>query len=131
VRVGSHRRVPGREVDRLLGHLTREQERSLWLHQALLGEVLARPDDAIAAARANVDRWSASHRPDGATAASLAEWSRILDAGVDAVADTLVSRSPRACELRQNTPFAGVLPDDARARVLRAFNRHWSRDHAA
>ena len=37
VRVGSHRRVPRFELDRLLagvrgGRLTRDQERSLWLH---------------------------------------------------------------------------------------------------
>jgi excisionase family DNA binding protein len=131
VRVGSHRRVPSSEVDRARGALTRDQERALWLHQALLGELLARPDEALGTARGNIERWLSAHRRDGATAGYLAEWSRIIDSGPDAVADALTSRSPEACELRQNSPFAGVLPDDLRARVLRSFNRHWSRDHAA
>ena len=53
VRVGSHRRVPRFELDRLLGaihggELTRDQERSLWLHRAMLAELVENPEDVLA-----------------------------------------------------------------------------------
>ena len=40
-----------------------------------------------------------------------------------------VSPSPDAREMRQNSPFAGVLPEDVRVRVLYSFKEHWSRAH--
>jgi hypothetical protein len=50
---------------------------------------------------------------------------------VDAVLDVLTSRSGMAVELRQNSPFAGVLTQRDRARVLAAFREHWQVDHTA
>jgi hypothetical protein len=32
-------------------------------------------------------------------------------------------------ELRQNSPFAGVISEEVRSRVLASFVRHWRRDH--
>lgn len=61
----------------------------------------------------------------------LAEWRQILEAGVDAVSDVLVSRNPRAVELRQNSPFAGVLDEAERQAALAAFQDHWRTAHAA
>jgi excisionase family DNA binding protein len=131
VRVGAHRRIPRSEISRLKGALSREQERSLWLHQALLGQLLVSPDEVLTKARHNLDRWRSVHRPDGMTRRYLDEWSEVLNSGVDAVVETLTSRTPESCELRQNSPFAGVLPDNTREQVLRSFNHHWSREHAA
>ncbi len=131
IRVGSHRRISRREVSRITSALSREQERSLWLHQALLSELLTQPTEVIDKAREHLDRWRSVHRPDGMTVHYLDEWSEVLDAGLDTVIETLISRTPKSCELRQNTPFAGVLPDDTRVRVLRSFNQHWSREHRA
>ncbi|MGE2817423.1 helix-turn-helix domain-containing protein [Mycobacterium heidelbergense] len=52
IRVGTHRRVPRREVDRLMGDgFTREEEKSLRLHQALLQPMLAEPDVVISSER--------------------------------------------------------------------------------
>ena len=130
VRVGSHRRIPSREVDRLTrSELTRGQEKSLWLHQALLVNLLSDPEGVIAKARANIDRWERVHRADGMTAGYLEEWRRILRAGVDDIAETATSTAVHACELRQNTPFAGVLSDETRMQVLRSFARHWEAEH--
>jgi excisionase family DNA binding protein len=129
VRVGTHRRVPRREVDRLMGKLTREEEKSLRLHQALLTPMLAEPDAVISKARDNLDRWTSMHRPDGMTSRYFGEWKRVLDGGLDAIVDVVISHSQEARELRQNSPFAGVLPDETRQQVLRAFKDHWSREH--
>ncbi|MGL5808931.1 MAG: helix-turn-helix domain-containing protein [Nocardioides sp.] len=129
VRVGTHRRVPRSEVVRVKGALTREQERSLWLHRALLGQVLADPEATSAKARENIERWRGSHRADGKTIQYLEEWERLLDSGLDWLVENLISPSPRACELRQNSPFAGILPQEARERVLASFNQHWADEH--
>jgi excisionase family DNA binding protein len=130
VRVGTHRRVPRSEVDRLLGNrFTREEEKSLRLHQALLTPLLAEPDAVIAKARDNLTRWAGQHRPDGMTMRYFEEWKRVLDNGLDTIVDVMISPSQQARELRHNSPFAGVLPDETRLRVLRTFKDHWSREH--
>jgi len=46
----------------------------------------------------------------------LTDWDRLLEAGVDAVLEVLTSREPLSVELRQNSPFAGVLPEQEQAR---------------
>lgn len=131
VKVGAHRRVPQNEVDRILGsHLTQEQERSLWLHRALLSFLLADPDAALGKARANLSRWRGKHRPDGMTVSYLNQWESVLNQGLDTVISVVTSESPEACELRQNSPFAGVLPDETRVKVLRSFRNHWTLEHA-
>jgi hypothetical protein len=45
----------------------------------------------------------------------------VLDAGVDVLADVLISQGPTALELRQNSPFAGVISEEVRSRVLASF----------
>lgn len=130
VMVGKHRRIPMREVQRILGHfLTREQEKSLWLHRALMTPLLTAPEDVIDRAFANIARWKREHRSDGMTVRYLSDWEQILSQGIDAVMETIVSLSPEACELRQNSPFAGVVDDTTRAQVLRTFKEHWRREH--
>jgi len=134
VRVGSHRRVPRFELDRLLagvreGNLTRDQERSLWLHRPVLAELVAEPEEVLARVRGNLHRLRAQHPDRGMTARWLGHWQEVLDAGVDAVADVLTSQGPVALELRQNSPFAGVVSEEVRSRVLASFVRHWRREH--
>jgi hypothetical protein len=115
---------------RLLGNrLTREEEKSLRLHQALLTQIIAEPDAVISKARENLDRWAGMHRPDGMTARYFEEWKRVLDDGLDTIVDVVISPSPEARELRQNSPFAGVLPAETRLRVLQSFRNHWNREH--
>ena len=136
VRVGSHRRVPRSELDRLLGavheeKLTRDQERSLWLHRAVLAELVENPEDVLARVGGNLQRLRSQHPGRGMTARWSGQWQELLDAGVDAVADVLTSRRPAALELRQNSPFAGVISEAVRSRVLASFVRHWRRDHGS
>lgn len=132
--IGTHRRIARRDVDRLLSRgvrLRREQERSLWLHRALLSHLLRHPDQVLAHARANLERWRGQHRKDGMSMHWLRRWEQVLDAGVDEVADVLASRDPEAAELRANSPFAGVLDESERLDVHRAFVRSWAQTHEA
>jgi hypothetical protein len=109
--------------------LTRDQERSLWLHRALLGPLLSRPQEVLDRAREQANRVLQQQHRGTMTAHWLEEWLRVLDGGVDDVAEIFTSRSPRALELRQNSPFAGALPQETRAQVLNAFAQHWRQEH--
>jgi excisionase family DNA binding protein len=129
--VGRHRRVPRSEIDRVVRpHLTRDQERSLWLHRAVAGRLVTDPRSVLSKARTNIEKLAGIH--EGTLARHYVErWRTLLDQGTDAVLDALTSRSPEAIELQQNSPFAGVLSEDDRQACLRAFRDHWSGEHAA
>jgi excisionase family DNA binding protein len=122
---GSHRYVRRSEVLALAGwSLTRDQEQSRWLHTAVASHLVSEPDLVLERARENLDRFSRVHR--GTMAEHWLDlWRNTLDSGLGKVLTTLVSESPQAAELRQNSPFAGILPDDERIRVLTSFRKHW------
>ena len=129
--VGTHRRVRRSDVDRLVGRsLTRDQERSLWLHHALAGHLVTDPDGVVDRAAQGLSRLREVHT-EGPVTESLGEWERILRGGTARVLEALTSRELWAVELRQNSPFAGVLTEQERAAVLRAFRDDWRRTSAA
>ncbi|MEX1172586.1 MAG: helix-turn-helix domain-containing protein [Chloroflexota bacterium] len=121
-RIGSHRRIRRGDLEAFARTkarpLRREELRSLWLHRAVAGKVVQDPDRAIAVARRNVRRFRAIN-PHAAT--WLDAWARILDEGPDAVLDVLTSPSRQAVDLRQNTPFVGLLSDMEQRAVIDAF----------
>jgi hypothetical protein len=61
----------------------------------------------------------------------LDRWPVVLGSGTEAVLEALTSRAPFAIELRQNSPFAGVLTETERREVLTAFGARWREEHAA
>jgi excisionase family DNA binding protein len=131
VSVGTHRRVRRADAIRLSGDsLQRDQERSLWLHRAVAGHMAADPTGVIARARENLRRLRQVHA-DGASADWLDRWETLLRAGPDAVFDALTLPADWAVELRQNSPFAGVLEPAERHAVLASFREHWRETHAA
>jgi excisionase family DNA binding protein len=131
VKVGAHRRLRRADVEAILRpELTRDQLKALWLHRAVAGRLVQDPDAVLAKAATNLERLRQVH-PDGMAARWLDRWRVVLDAGVEAVLDMLASRAPEAIELRQNSPFAGVLPETERQAVLAAFADRWRSAHAA
>jgi excisionase family DNA binding protein len=128
---GSHRYVRRSDVLELVHRpLTRDQEQSRWLHAAIVSHLVADPEQVLVQARENLDRFSMIHA--GTMAQHwLDEWRVALDAGPDLVLGILVSDAPQAAELRQNSPFAGVLPAGERKAVLESFRRHWRAAHTS
>jgi excisionase family DNA binding protein len=131
VRIGTHRRLRRADVERLLGpNLTRDQLKALWLHRAVAGRLVRNPDRVLARARINLGRLKSIH-PRGMAAQWLDRWQGVLDTGTEAVLEALTSPAPLAIELRQNSPFAGVLSEAERREVLAAFSARWRQEHAA
>jgi excisionase family DNA binding protein len=127
---GSHRYVRRSDVLALLGpSLTRDQEQSRWLHGAIVGHLVTEPDLVLGRARENLDRFSKVH------AGTMAEhwldlWRGTLNSGLDRVLGVLVSDTSEAAELRQNSPFTGILSEEERRRVLDSFREYWRSEHA-
>jgi excisionase family DNA binding protein len=131
VKVGAHRRISRADVQAVLRpELTRDQIKALWLHRAVAGRLVTDPDRVLAKAEANLERLRRVH-PGGMASLWLDRWRATLDDGVEAVLDVLTSRSAHAVELRQNSPFAGVLSETERQAVLAAFAARWRAEHAA
>lgn len=131
VKVGAHRRLRRVDVDAVLRPaLTRDQAKALWLHRGVAGKLVADPDKVLAKAAVNLQRLRRVH-PDGMAAAWLDRWTAVLNRGAEAVLDVLTSPNADAVELRQNSPFAGVLDEAERRAVLNAFAAHWRRERTA
>jgi hypothetical protein len=125
---GTHRRIrradalalAGRPAANHGGPLTDDQLRSLWLHRATAGLIARDPVGTLAQARARTEQLLAGE-PDGAR--WLRQWLGLIDRGPEAVMRAMTSIDPLARELRQNSPFATLLPDDERRAILGAFGR--------
>lgn len=129
VRIGTHRRLRRADVEVLAKPtLTRDQQRSLWLHRVVAGRLAMDPDKTVAKARVNIETLRRVHS-DGAARRWIEQWQMLLDGPVDSLLDILTSRSELAVELRQNSPFSGVLSEQERQMALVAFREHWRRNY--
>jgi excisionase family DNA binding protein len=120
--VGKHRRLRRSDIEALrerAERMTRDQLRSLWLGHAIAGAFVAAPKQVTGLALRNIAKMRKRHR--GQTKRWLEEWEDLLRGPAELVLDALTSKSPRARELRQNSPFAGVLTDAQRVRILEQF----------
>ncbi|MGI8537219.1 MAG: helix-turn-helix domain-containing protein [Mycobacteriales bacterium] len=122
--VGAHRRVTRRDVEVLRRgsvRLTRDQLRSLWLSHAVAARLVEDPTGVLAQARRNLTAMQA-RSARGEAKLWLQQWAQLLAGPVEDVLEALTSRSPRSRELRQNSPFAGVLTEQQRQTVLHGLS---------
>jgi transcriptional regulator with XRE-family HTH domain len=98
--------------------LTREDRRSLALHRAIAQRLRQDPQAAIEAAETNLERMRSQHPH---ARGLLDEWSSILTRPVDSVVEAMIDPSMHARDLRNATPFAGVLTDVERTAVYDRF----------
>jgi transcriptional regulator with XRE-family HTH domain len=90
--------------------MTREDTRSLALHRVIASRLLADPDPILAKVRQNLRRMRRANS-DGSADRWFDQWERLLDGPIAGVVSVLVSHDQEARDLRQVTPFAGVLTD--------------------
>lgn len=100
--------------------LTREDRRSLYLHSAISRRIAEDPEAALRRARQNL---RVMEKANPGASPLLREWHRILDAGVERVLRVLADPGEHARDLRQVTPFAGVLTAAERQEAIRSFRR--------
>jgi DNA-binding transcriptional MerR regulator len=105
--VASEARTP----QRLSGHDTADR-RSLAYHQAIAGRL---DETLIAESRARVDRLAT----DGQMHPTYAKrWRAVLALPIDQIAKEITADSVEARDLRQNSPFAGILNEHERRRII-------------
>jgi hypothetical protein len=97
---------------------TREERRSLALHEAIARELERREADVRRRAEGQLARLE---RTLGAQHRHVAQWRNLLALPLDALIAGLLDPSPDGCERRHITPFAGVLTAPQRTAVYRAF----------
>lgn len=125
---GSHRRVRRDDVLLLAGRagadrggpMTRDQVRSLWLHRVAAGRVARDPERSLLRARKRLRdlfQRGMSGEP------WLRRWQDLIDEGPEQVMRVMTSTDARARELRQNSPFVGLLTASERSATLAAFER--------
>ena len=117
---GTHRRVRLADVERVrysTQRLSADQRRSLYLAYAVAGKLVQDPG-LVDVARQNLERMRDRHTR-GRPAQWLRQWQELLDGPLDQLLMALTSPSQRSRELRQNSPFAGVLTDAERLAALR------------
>jgi hypothetical protein len=93
-------------------------ERSRAFGEALAVHIRENPE-LVLRAKETLLRWmqTCSDR----SKSTLSEWLEILNGPLDGVLWVLTSTDQRATRLRSSNPFAGVLPNDERVRILREF----------
>ena len=98
--------------------LTRDQERSLFLHGAVARELRARRTEVIEIARRNISRMR-SVNPHAWRL--LDDWDRILNGSTSQIVAFMLDPGEHGRDLRQVSPFAGVLTPAQRVAVYSSF----------
>lgn len=63
---------------------------------------------------------------------ALTEWLRVIESrGVEGVLDVLNGRDQDATRMRQSSPFAVIMPQDERQRILQRYEARRPRTHPA
>ena len=92
----------------------RVERRSLALHRAIAAKLREQPE-LLAIARDNLERWM---RAGGRSMPYLERWKQLVEGPFDELLERIQEESPGMTDLRQSTPFAGVLEPRERWRIL-------------
>lgn len=98
--------------------LSREDRRNLAFHSAVAERLRSNPDEVIAKAKHHLPQLMRLHphaRP------LLRLWSAWLDLRADDLVEEILHPGSLGCEMRQVSPFVGVLSAQERASILRDF----------
>lgn len=94
------------------------EERSVALHREIVQRIRRNPD-LLGRVRERLSRDIRSGRFSISLADAMHEWLDLLDSSsVEQVLELLVDEGENARRLRQSTPFAGILTQEERRRVL-------------
>ncbi|MGY8690350.1 MAG: hypothetical protein ACKVHP_21770 [Verrucomicrobiales bacterium] len=95
--------------------------RSLAMAREIVSRLCARPS-YLEEARERLLRWEERNGPEAPGIQSWKEWYSLIKQGVEAVIEALCSEDERGQQLRQNSPFVGVLSNKEVWAFKRAFS---------
>ncbi len=107
------------EIDELNYELDRAVSAKLRRNPKLFGTVIV-----------NLKRWRARLQAEGedGSRSYLLVWEAIVEKGLNACLEIAEDKSERAAELRQASPFAGILTEAERQKILDRYrDRHEAR----
>jgi hypothetical protein len=106
-------------IARLLPRRTRRTHRTAELQSLAYHRLIAERLDtgAINEARRRLDRWHKEGRVDQRW---HEEWARVLEGSISEIGRTIAADTKKARELRQTSPFAGMLTEQERRRLVDA-----------
>lgn len=107
-------------VIELRPRLTEPEKRTLRLHELIAAKLSARPQFVVSLARRNLEVMRTAD-VGGHASSYLDAWARLLDGPLDTLAAVMTSTDQTARDLRQSSPFAGVLSDEERLEALRSM----------
>ena len=126
-KVGTHRRIRAEDLARhlnavrLIGaSMTRKDRVSLAIHYLVAKQLLTDEERVRARARRNLETMRQANR-DGAATTYLVEWERLIYGPLEQLLATLAAVDHHARDLRNVTPFAGVVSDPQRRALIRAI----------
>ncbi|MHB1707537.1 MAG: hypothetical protein ACYCSH_16080 [Acidithiobacillus sp.] len=115
----------------IFSSLQRQDAKSLALFQAIQAKLVASGSShAYLMSARDWARRFFDERPDDVL---LGEWIAVLDAamaspeGLERLYELMLSTDQHAIDLRSSSPFPGVLSQQERTAVLRAFEESWGR----
>ena len=107
-------------VAEFVPRMTREDRRSLAFHRAIAERAEHDPEPVIGRARRNLARLHEAHPH---ARALLGHWRDWFELPPEHLVTRLVDPGLEARDMRQVSPFSGLLSAKARARILRRFRR--------
>ena len=100
--------------------MTFEERRSLAISAAVAEKLRVEPEAVIAKARSNIE----TMRSIGVNEQPWVEmWEAVLGLGASHVGAMLTSTDPVARDLRQSSPFTGVLTEEERQQAVSGLRR--------
>jgi transcriptional regulator with XRE-family HTH domain len=102
--------------------LTREDQRSLAFHQAMVEILRKDPVPILIRAKRNVEKLAKMH--PGAHML-FDQWKYWLTLPLEDLVSKMLDPLPEAREMRQVSPFSGVLRAKQRTRILRQFRKEY------
>ncbi len=103
--------------------MTREDRRSLAFHQAIVKRLRKEPAAILGRTKMNLGRLLKMH--PGARKL-LSQWQDWLNLPLEELIAKMLDPFPEARDMRQVSPFSGVLDPKERARVLQQFRKSYT-----
>ncbi len=106
----------------------KNNERSLWLHKAVLLKLLENREVVVSKALRNLD---AMRPPNPNGGPYFDRWESLLHGSLVPLVEAMVSSEEEYIALRQCSPFSGILSAEERDEVLARFEAYWSSNYSS